>query len=218
MRLLLVEDKLELRDRLSSRLREVGFAVDCISTVDEAQHWPDLDRINAVILDLGLPDGDGMSLLQHWRGNGEAVPILILTARGSWQEKVDGLNAGADDFVVKPVRFEELLARLHAVVRRRSEQQSLTIRHGKLALVPTEKLATLEGKSLDLTKKEFALLQMFIRRPGYIFSQADIIEHIYALENDRNFNAIEALISRLRRKTGSGIIATVRGFGYKLET
>lgn len=217
MRLLLIEDDSELGRRLSDRLTGAGMAVDWVQTVEVARDWPDLDQIAAIILDLGLPDGDGLDLLRHWRAAGETVPILILTARGSWRDKVEGLNGGADDFIVKPVRFEELLARLHALWRRGREQNARTIAVGELSIDPLARTATRGGAPLELSRKEFALLQLFLRRPGHILSQETILDHLYPLEAERDRNAVEAHVSRLRRKIGRDAIRTVRGLGYRLE-
>jgi len=217
MRLLLVEDDAELGRRLSERLGSAGMAVDWVQTAEAARDWPDLAETAAVILDLGLPDGDGLDLLRHWRVLGEVVPILILTARGNWRDKVEGLNSGADDFLVKPVRFEELLARLHALWRRGRGQSPSTITAGDLALDPVARTATRSDQPLDLSRKEFALLHLFLRRPGHVISQDAILEQLYALEAERDRNAVEAHVSRLRRKIGRDTIRTVRGLGYRLE-
>lgn len=217
MRILLVEDDPELGQRLSERLDRAGFAVDWVQTAAAARDWPDLKLTAAVILDLGLPDGDGLDLLRHWRAQGQSVAILILTARGNWRDKVEGLNSGADDFLVKPIRFEELLARLHALWRRgRGEPRNL-VAVGALALDPVARTATIHGAPLELSRKEFALLHLFLRRPGHIISQEDILEQLYSLEAERDRNAVEAHVSRLRRKIGRDAIRTVRGLGYRLE-
>lgn len=217
MRLLLVEDDAELGRRLSERLTGSGMAVDWLQSASVARDWPDLEQTAAIILDLGLPDGDGLELLRHWRAAGETVPILILTARGNWRDKVEGLNSGADDFLVKPVRFEELLARLHALWRRGRGQGGGMVTAGDLALDPVARTATRGGASLDLSRKEFALLHLFLRRPGHIIAQDAILEQLYALEAERDRNAVEAHMSRLRRKIGRDTIRTVRGLGYRLE-
>lgn len=217
LRVLLVEDDAELGRRLGERLHAAGFAVDRASTVDEARHWPELERMDAIILDLGLPDGDGMELLRGWRAARLACPILILTARGSWQEKVEGLNAGADDFVVKPVRFEELLARLHALMRRHAGDREPWIEAGGLRLDPVTRTVMRDGEPLRLSKQEFRLLHLFMRRRGQVLSQASILEHLYELESERDFNTIEVLVGRVRRKIGADLITTQRGFGYRFE-
>ncbi|WP_226018832.1 response regulator transcription factor [Novosphingobium sp. FKTRR1] len=215
MRLLLVEDDAQLAMRLSGRLRDAGFAVDVARTRSEGEDWPDLDKIAAIVLDLNLPDGSGMDVLRLWRTRRVATPVIILTARGGWQEKVQGLNAGADDFVVKPVRFEELLARLHAVLRRRQGPGESWLERGGLRLNPASRTAELDGAPLTLTRMEFRLLHLFLRHPGQILPQGQIIEHIYDLDSERHQNAVEVLISRLRRKVGIDRIETVRGLGYR---
>ena len=204
MRLLLVEDDVELAARLTERLRGAGFAVDVAATRADGEDWPDLDKFGAVVLDLNLPDGSGL-------------PIIILTARGSWQDKVEGLNAGADDFVVKPVRFEELLARLHAVWRRQQGNTDSWLEKGALRLDPVGKQAQLDGAPLALSRMEFRLLHLFMRQAGQALAQDIIIEHLYELDAERQSNAVETLVSRLRRKIGRERIETMRGFGYRLN-
>ncbi|OJW75909.1 MAG: DNA-binding response regulator [Sphingomonadales bacterium 63-6] len=217
MRLLLVEDDPELGRRLSERLRGADFAVDLASTSAEAEDWPDLDKIAAIILDLGLPDGDGIALLRQWRARKVDCPILILTARGSWQDKVEGLNAGADDFVVKPVRFEELLARLNALFRRHAGKRESGLVLGDLALDPIAHTVALKGEMLDLSRQEFRLLHLFMRRAGQVLSQGDILENLYELDAPRELNTIEVMVGRLRRKIGKQRITTLRGMGYRFE-
>jgi two-component system OmpR family response regulator len=215
MRLLVVEDDPELGRRLTERLRAADFAVELARNRSEAEDWPDVDRMAAVILDLGLPDGSGLDLLRHWRDQRIETPILIMTARGSWQDKVEGLNAGADDFVVKPVRFEELLARLNALFRRQQGTRATTIAAGDLTLDPLARTATLAGVPLPLSRQEFRLLHMFVRRAGQVLSQTDILDDLYALDDEREPNTVEVLIGRLRRKIGRERITTLRGLGYR---
>lgn len=217
MRLLLVEDDPELSRRLSGRLRSGGFAVDIASEVEQAKYWPDVSQLSAIILDLGLPDGEGTELLEYWRREGVTVPILILTARGSWQDKVEGLNAGADDFVVKPARFEELLARLHALIRRQTGRPGNGLSSGGLELDPSAKTVSRNGEPIELSRNEFRLLHLFMRRAGHILPQSEILENLYALDAEREQNTIEVHVSRLRRKIGKQTITTVRGFGYRFE-
>lgn len=217
MRLLLVEDDVELAARLTERLRGAGFAVDVAATRGDGEDWPDLDKFGAVVLDLNLPDGSGLDLLRYWRARRVTLPIIILTARGSWQDKVEGLNAGADDFVVKPVRFEELLARLHAVWRRQQGNTDSWLEKGALRLDPVGKQAQLDGAPLALSRMEFRLLHLFMRHAGQALAQDIIIEHLYELDAERQSNAVETLVSRLRRKIGRERIETMRGFGYRLN-
>ncbi len=217
MRLLLIEDEPELARRLGERLRAGGFAVDVASTYGEAESWPDIDKMAAIVLDLGLPDGDGIDLVRHWRARRMDCPILILTARGSWQDKVEGLNAGADDFVVKPVRSEELLARLNSQFRRHLGMRENVLEVGPLRLDTLSHEVSLDHQPVTLSRQEFRLLQLFMRRAGQILPQADILEQLYELEMERELNTIEVLVGRLRRKIGRDRITTVRGLGYRLE-
>lgn len=218
MRLLLVEDDPELGRRLSDRLRGADFAVELATSRSEAEDWPDIEKMAAIILDLGLPDGDGIDLLRQWRDAHYNTPILILTARGSWQDKVEGLNAGADDFVVKPVRFEELLARLNALFRRQQGSRSTAIEVAGIALDPLARAAYKDGEPLSLSKQEFRLLHLFMRRAGQVISQSDILDSLYELDAERELNTVEVLVGRLRRKIGRERIATIRGMGYRFET
>ncbi|MGJ8536012.1 MAG: response regulator transcription factor [Parasphingopyxis sp.] len=217
MHILLVEDDPELAQRIAARLTSAGFSVDRAASGEDAQDWPDVDQMAAIILDLGLPNMSGMEVLETWRRRKLQTPVIILTARGSWQEKVEGLNAGADDFVVKPVRSEELIARLHAVIRRAEGQSTNTIRAGRVVVDPAAKTAMLDGKPLSLSKQEFRLLQLFASRPGHILSQSDILNHLYALDEERDLNTVEVHVSRLRRKIGREAIVTIRGLGYRLN-
>ena len=217
MRLLLIEDDPELGRRLAERLRGADFAVELAASRSEAEDWPDVAQMAAIILDLGLPDGTGLDLLRHWRSQRVETPILILTARGSWQDKVEGLNAGADDFVVKPVRFEELLARLNALFRRQQGTRATAITAGDLVLDPLGRTVTQADMPLALSRQEFRLLHLFMRRAGQVLSQTDILDDLYALDDDRDRNTAEVLIGRLRRKIGPARITTLRGMGYRFE-
>lgn len=217
MRVLLVEDDPELGRRLGDRLRAAGYAVDLATNAEQARHWPDLDRMAAIILDLGLPDGDGIELLRGWRAQRIACPILILTARGSWQDKVEGLNAGADDFVVKPVRFEELQARLNALSRRHLGKRHGRLEVNGLQLDPVGRAVENHGQPIALSRKEFGLLHLFMRRAGQVLAQGDILEDLYDLEAERELNTVEVLVGRLRRKIGRERITTLRGMGYRFE-
>ncbi|UAB78922.1 response regulator transcription factor [Erythrobacter sp. SCSIO 43205] len=217
MRLLLVEDDPELGRRLSDRLRGTDFAVELATSRSEAEDWPDVEKMAAIILDLGLPDGDGLDLLRHWRNARVDTPILILTARGSWQDKVEGLNAGADDFVVKPVRFEELQARLNALFRRQQGSRSTLLEAGDLALDPLARTVAHDGVPLSVSKQEFRLLHLFMRRAGQVMSQGDILDDLYELDAERERNTVEVLVGRLRRKIGRERIVTLRGMGYRFE-
>ncbi len=217
MRLLLVEDDPELGRRLTERLRGADFAVELATSRSEAEDWSDVERLAAIILDLGLPDGTGLDLLRQWRDRRVQTPILILTARGTWQDKVAGLNAGADDFVVKPVRFEELLARLHALLRRQLGTRSNAIEANDITLNPITREVVQVGVPLSLSRQEFRLLHLFMRRAGQVLSQTEILDDLYTLGDEREANTVEVLIGRLRRKIGKSRITTLRGLGYRLE-
>lgn len=212
MRLLLIQDDAPMAARLSERLRGAGFAVDITEATAHDHPYPGVD---AMLLDPGLPDGAGLLRLQAWQRAHAATPLIALSARGRWQDKVDALNAGAEDFVVKPVRFDELLARLHMVLSRHQGADGDWIERGGLRLDTRGRKAERNGQPLALTRMEFRLLHLFLRHPGKVLSQGDILDHLYEEENERHLNAVEVLISRLRRKIGATRIETVRGLGYR---
>lgn len=217
MRILLVEDDLEISRRLVSRLTSAGFVVEHVRDAETALDWPDPSRFTAMVLDLGLPGISGIEFIGRWRERGMKTPILVLSARGSWQDKVEGLNAGADDFVVKPVRAEELIARLHALVRRASGHTGASISAGGVTLDPTAKAAWRGEEPLDLTQMEYRLLRMFMLRAGHILAQSEILDLLYPMANERDLNTIEVHVGRLRRKIGKSAITTVRGLGYRFD-
>ncbi|MFN3287355.1 MAG: response regulator transcription factor [Sphingomonadaceae bacterium] len=217
MRILLVEDDPDLGPRLARRLAAAGFAVDHARDGLEAADWPDLGAIAVIVLDLGLPGASGIDVLKAWRTGGVTTPVIVLTARGSWQEKVEGLEAGADDFVVKPVRSEELLARINAQIRRSQQAGAPVMRAGAFALDPIARTITRDGAPLALSAREYRLLELFLRRPGHVLAPADLLERLYPLSETPDLNALEVQISRLRRKIGREAIRTVRGLGYRFE-
>ena len=174
------------------------------------------ESYDAAILDLGLPDMKGLDVLKGWRESGCDMPVLVLTARGSWTEKVEGLNAGADDYVAKPSHVQEISARLRALMRRAAGRAAPVLTHNDVELSPVSKTVTVAGDSVDLTAQEFRILNYFMHRPGRLISQNELIEHIYPLEEQRDPNTIEVYIARLRRKLGRDIIRTQRGLGYRL--
>ncbi len=214
MRILIVEDESLLADRLAATLGERGYAVDVAADGERADFLASTEPYDAVILDLGLPKIDGLTLLERWRAGGIAVPVLVLTARGSWSEKVRGIDGGADDYLTKPFRMEELLARLRALIRRSSGQLALELRHGALVLDPRTSEVTLEGQPVKLTSHELRVLSYLMHHRGRVVSQAELVEHIYAQTFDRDSNTVEVFIARLRRKLGAATIETVRGLGY----
>ncbi len=217
MRVLFVEDDEELGRRFVSRLNSAGFVIEHAADAETALCWSDPENFSALVIDLGLPGMSGLDLIKHWRKKGLETPILILSARGSWEEKVEGLNSGADDYVVKPVRSEEIIARLHALVRRASGKSHPVISVKNITLDAATKIATLDGNDLVLTQIEYRLLRLFLLRAGHILAQSTILDHLYPMSKERDANTVEVHIGRLRRKIGKDAITTVRGLGYRLE-
>jgi two-component system OmpR family response regulator len=216
MRLLVAEDEALLSRQLVTALTEAGYAVDRAADGARAGFLVETEHYDAVILDLGLPRVDGLTLLRRWREAGVSVPVLVLTARGSWHEKVQGIDGGADDYVAKPFRMEEVLARLRALIRRASGQVAPELRCGRVALDPRLARVTLDGVPVKLTSHEFRVLSYLMHHRGRVVSQAELTEHIYAESLDRDSNTVEVFVARLRRKIGASTIETVRGFGYRI--
>jgi two-component system OmpR family response regulator len=202
---------------LSAALSDAGYAVDCAADGERADFLAQTERYDAVILDLGLPRVDGLTVLRGWRDAGIDVPVVVLTARGSWHEKVQGIDGGADDYLSKPFRMEELLARLRALIRRASGQLTPQLRSGAVALDPRIARVTRDGVPVKLTSHEFRVLSYLMHQRGRVVSQAELTEHIYAQDCDRDSNTVEVFIARLRRKLGASFIETVRGLGYRVE-
>jgi two-component system, OmpR family, response regulator len=217
LRLLVVEDEAVLSKQLGAALEEAGYAVDRAADGERADLLARTESYDAVILDLGLPGIDGLTVLRGWRESGIPVPVLILTARGSWHEKVRGMDGGADDYVVKPFRMEEVLARLRALIRRSSGQVQPELRCGALVLDPRTARVTVDGSLVKLTSHEFRLLSYLMHQRGRVVSQGELTEHLYAQDFDRDSNTVEVFVARLRRKLGSSYIETVRGLGYRME-
>ena len=218
MRVLIVEDESLLAKRLAAALDERGYVPDTAADGDRADFLVHTESYDAIILDLGLPKIDGLTLLERWRAAGIAVPVLVLTARGSWSEKVRGIDGGADDYVTKPFQIEELLARLRALIRRSSGQLTPELRSGTLVLDPRTSEVTLDGQSVKLTAHELRVLSYLFHHRGRVVSQSELTEHIYAQTFDRDSNTVEVFIARLRRKLGASVIETVRGLGYRIRT
>jgi two-component system OmpR family response regulator len=216
MKVLVVEDQAQLSAQLSAALADAGYAVETAADGERADFLAATGQYDAVILDLGLPRVDGLTLLRGWREAGNAVPVLVLTARGSWHEKVQGIDSGADDYVAKPFRIEELLARLRALIRRASGQVTPQLRCGAVSLDPRLAKVTLDGAPVKLTSHEFRVLSYLMHHRDRVVSQAELAEHIYAQDFDRDSNTVEVFIARLRRKLGAPVIETVRGLGYRL--
>lgn len=220
MRLLLVEDDRLLADGLASQLEKSGFSVDVTHSAAEAAILGGQEDYKACVLDLGLPDGNGLDVLKKWRRSKVTLPVLILTARGDWQDKVNGLKAGADDYLAKPFQAEELIARLNALVRRSEGRVHSTVKVGRFELDENRQYLKIEGGKVEddteysLTGTEFRLLRCLMSRPGQIFSKEQLIEQLYNLNESPNDNVIEAYIRRLRKLVGPETIATRRGQGY----
>ena len=217
MRILVVEDEVQLAEQLSLALREAGYAVDTVTDGERGEFLGRTEGYDAVILDLGLPKVDGLTVLRQWRDAGLAMPVLILTARGSWHEKVQGIDGGADDYVAKPFQVEEVLARLRALIRRASGQVTPELRCGGLILDPRAAKVTVNDVTVKLTSHEFRVLAYLMHQQGRVVSQGELTEHIYAQSADRDSNTVEVFIARLRRKLGGSYIETVRGLGYRVE-
>jgi len=217
MRILVVEDEARLAQQLATALGDAGYAVDCAADGERADFLGQTEEYDAVVLDLGLPKTDGLTVLRRWREAGISAPVLVLTARGSWHEKVRGIDEGADDYVSKPFRMEELLARLRALIRRASGQVSPELRSGNVVLDPRNARVTLDGAVVKLTSHEFRVLSYLMHHRGRVVPQSELTEHIYAQDFDRDSNTVEVFIARLRRKLGASFIETVRGLGYRIE-
>lgn len=215
MRVLLVEDDPTIAVRLAEQLAAAGFHVDRASDGERAWQLGGEETFDAVILDLGLPRLDGLSVLRRWRGEGNAVPVLVLSARGSWAEKVEGIEAGADDYLAKPFEPAELIARLRGLIRRASGRTGNVVRAGPLSLDLFRATATLDGVPLRLTPLEYRLLDMLAHADGRPVPAGEIAERLHGTDS-LDANAVEALVARLRRKLGDGVIETRRGFGYRL--
>ena len=216
MRILLVEDDPTLRAQLRAGLADAGYAVDEAGNGIDAQHLGETEPFDAAVLDLGLPALDGLSVLRRWRASGRTLPVLILTARDSWHEKVTGIDAGPDDYLAKPFHMEELLARLRALIRRAQGLASPLLQCGAIVLDTRSGRVSQNGRPVNLTSHEFRLLAYLMHRTGQVVSRTELIEHLYAQDFDRDSNTIEVFIGRLRRKLAPGAIETVRGMGYRL--
>jgi two-component system, OmpR family, response regulator len=217
VKVLVVEDEVRLARQIGAALRDAGYAVDSAADGERADFLGRTEHYDAVVLDLGLPRIDGLTLLRRWREAGLSVPVLVLTARGSWHEKVQGIDGGADDYVAKPFRMEEVLARLRGLIRRASGQVTPELRCGGVALDPRGARVTLDGVPVKLTSHEFRVLSYLMHHRGRVVSQSELIEHIYSQGFDRDSNTLEVFIARLRRKLGPALIETVRGMGYRLR-
>jgi two-component system OmpR family response regulator len=215
---LVVEDEPRLQRQLCRALETAGYAVDAAGDGPRADFLAHTETYDAVILDLGLPVLDGLTALRRWRDAGLTMPVLILTARGSWHEKVQGIDGGADDYVAKPFEMEEVLARVRALIRRASGARQPSLRQGGLVVDPRTARVTLDGAAVKLTSHEFRVLSYLMHHADRVVPQSELAEHIYAEAADRDSNTVEVFIARLRRKLGAGAIDTLRGLGYRMGT
>jgi len=215
MRLLVVEDEPTIAEQLVEALTEAGYAVDVAHDGEDAAYRGATEPYDAVVLDLGLPRLDGLSVLRGWRAEGVDVPVVVLTARGEWHEKVDGIDAGADDYLAKPFRMEELLARLRALIRRANGSASAVLERGGVTLDTRTARVSVAHRTVKLTGHEYRVLSYLMHHADEIVSRSELIDHIYAQDFDRDSNTIEVFIRRLRTKLGVDAIVTERGFGYR---
>jgi two-component system OmpR family response regulator len=218
MKILVVEDEPAIAQQLAGALRGGGYAVDCANDGAHADFLVRTEAYDAVVLDLGLPRVDGLTVLRAWRATGLRVPVLILTARGAWHEKVKGIDEGADDYVTKPFQIEEVLARLRGLIRRSSGLTAPLLQSGPITLDPAQARVTRDGAPVRLTSLEFRVLSYLMHNRNRVVSQAELTEHIYARDADRDSNTVEVFVARLRRKLGASVIETVRGLGYRMAS
>ncbi len=218
MRILIVEDDKDLNRQLAESLRDADYVVDCAFDGEEGHFLGDTEPYDAVILDIGLPQMDGISVVERWRREGRSMPVLMLTARDRWSDKVAGIDAGADDYVAKPFHIEEVLARLRALIRRAAGHASSEIVSGKLVLDTKASKATVDGAALKLTSHEFRLLSYLMHHMDEVISRTELVEHLYDQDFDRDSNTIEVFVGRLRKKMGVDMIETVRGMGYRIRS
>ena len=216
MRLLVVEDDKDLNRQLVEALGEAGYVVDTAFDGEEGHFLGDTEPYDAVVLDLGLPVLDGLSVLERWRRDGRAMPVLILTARDRWSDQVAGIDAGADDYVAKPFHMEEVVARLRALLRRAAGHASNEISVGPFRLDIRAGKVTKDGATIKLTSHEFRLISYLMHHKGRVVSRTELIEHLYDQDFDRDSNTIEVFVGRLRKKLDSDLIETVRGLGYRI--
>ena len=217
MRLLVVEDDPDLKRQLTTALADAGYAMDSASDGEDGHFLGDTEPYDAVVLDIGLPKRDGISILKQWRSDGHKMPVIILTARDRWNEKVAGMDAGADDYLTKPFNMEELLARLRALLRRSAGHASAEIDCGPLKLDTKMARVTYDGSPIKLTSHEYRLMAYLMHHKDKVVSRTELVEHMYDQDFDRDSNTIEVFIGRLRKKIPSDMIRTIRGLGYCLS-
>lgn len=216
MRILVVEDETEIARQVASALGRLGYVVDVAHDGEQGHFLGDTETYDAIILDLGLPGMNGLSVLENWRKSGHKTPVMILSARSSWQEKVSGLRGGADDYLAKPFEMEELAARVEALIRRKSGNATAVIERGNARLDTAGSSISMHGQIVNLTAMEYRLAAYMMMNGDKVLSKSDLMDHIYGLNEDKDSNTIEVLINRLRKKFGTTFITTLRGQGYRI--
>jgi DNA-binding response OmpR family regulator len=216
MRILLAEDDARIASKVKAVLESAGYAVD--ATADGVDAWfkGDVEEYDLVVLDLGLPKMDGLAVLKKWRAAGRSIPVLILTARGAWAERVEGIDSGADDYLCKPFAMEELLARVRALLRRAAGHASSVMTAGRVRLDSRQMRVWVDDDPVELSPLEYRCLSYLMHHAGRVVASTELMEHLYAHDHDRDPNAVEVLVGRLRRKLGVDLIETRRGFGYSV--
>ena len=217
MRVLVVEDDPKIARDLMQSMTAAGFRVEICIDGEEAWFRGDTEDYDLIVLDLGLPKLDGLSVLKRWRAGGRIMPVLVLTARGAWQERVEGIEAGADDYLPKPFRMEELVARARGLLRRSAGEGSALSEVGALSIDTNRMTVSARGRTIETTALEYRLLSYLVHQRGKVVAPTALLEHLYGDDDSREANALEAVITRLQRKLGPGILATRRGFGYYID-
>lgn len=216
MRILLVEDEPRIAADIRVTLRNAGYVVESVGDGEEAWFLGDTEDYDLIVLDLGLPGMDGLAVLKRWRAAGRAMPVLVLTARGAWAERVEGIDAGADDYLPKPFRMEEMLARVRALIRRSTGHGAPTIEAGHLSLDVRQMRVAIDGVPLALSPLEYRLVAYLMHHKDRVVPAPELLEHLYGDDDSREANALEAVVTRLRKKLGPKAIETRRGFGYRI--
>jgi two-component system, OmpR family, response regulator len=217
MRILVVEDEADVLTQIGDELTRAGYLVDMASDGEDGWFKGETESYAAIILDLGLPKLDGLSIVRRWRAAGITTPVLMVTARAAWMERVEGIDAGADDYLPKPFYGEELLARLSAVLRRAAGYSAPVLSAGNISIDTRRLTVLMDGKNVSLTPLEFRLLRYLMHNSGRVVTPAELFDHIYASEQNAGSNALEVLVNRTRKKLGNAVIGTRRGYGYILE-